>query len=352
MLKLEHLSTKAGAFELRGIDLDAPAGSYGVLLGPPGAGKSVLIETVCGLRPAAGGRILMDGDDVTQRDPRDRHVGYVPQDYVLFPSKRVIDNVVYGLRTRGVPRVRAVKDVEWAVELLHIGHLAGRWTGTLSGGEQQRVALARALATRPRLLLLDEPVSALDESLRDRVCRELRTLQRELGITTIHISHNIEEALTVSDWAAVLDEGVLQQRGPMRDLLRRPANEMVARFLRTENILEATAEPCADAGSVLAFAGHRVRVQERRSGEVTFAVRPEALRVAAPNTGGENAVKARLTHIADRGVYRRLEYDAGVKMVVFVPWGEQDVHLAVGEVHDIVVDPDAVHILDPDTRKG
>ena len=352
MLKLEHLSTKAGGFELRSIDLDAPAGSYGVLLGPPGAGKSVLIETVCGLRQATGGRILVDGEDVTQRDPRDRQVGYVPQDYVLFPSKRVIDNVVYGLRTRGVPRARAVRDVEWAIELLHIGHLAGRWTGALSGGEQQRVALARALATRPRLLLLDEPVSALDESLRGRVCRDLRKLQRELAITTIHISHNIEEALEVSDWAAVLDDGALQQRGPMRDLLRRPANEMVARFLRTENIIAATAEPCSESASVLTFAGHRIRVHERRAGAVTFAVRPESLWLAAPNTGGENAVTARLADIADRGAYRRLEYDAGVKIVVFVSWREHVVDMAVGEVHDVVVDPDAVHILDAETMRG
>jgi len=346
MLRLQNLRTSAGAFELRGIDLVAPSGSYGVLLGPPGAGKSVLIETICGLRTATGGRILVDDEDITEIDPRDRQVGYVPQDYLLFPAQRVIDNIIFGLRSRGAARALAVREVEWVVDLLRIGHLLDRWPATLSGGEQQRVSLARALAIKPRILLLDEPVSALDESLRERVCRELRKLQHALNITTLHISHNIEEALVVCDWAAILADGALQQRGKMRELLQKPANEMVARFLRAENIIDAMAEPCSESESILSFAGRQVRVHERRDGAVKFVVRPESLRLAAANAGGVNALAARLTDIADRGIYRWVELDAGVRIVVFVPWSDDSPHLAVGESYDVVVPPDSVHIFD------
>ena len=346
MLEIEALETVAGGFRLRGITLTAPGGSYGVLLGPPGSGKSVLVETICGLRRPVAGRILIDGVDVTGDPPRDRRVGYVPQDYVLFPTKRVVDNIVYGLRSRGVSRPDAMAQVRWAVGLLHIEHLLDRWPGTLSGGEQQRVALARALAIKPRLLLLDEPVSALDEGLRERVCRDLRRFQRELGITTIHISHNLEEALAVSDWATVLDHGELQQTGPMGELLRRPRNEMVARFLRAENIFPATAQPAPDGRTLLRFAGGEIRVTDEGRGDVTFMIRPELLRVQPQGTETDNAIAAELTDVSDRGVYQRLELDAGVPIVVFAPATSQPPALTPGRQYAVVFGPDAVHILE------
>jgi len=293
MLRIEQLETVAGKFRLRGVDLEASGGSYGVLLGPPGSGKSVLVETICGLRKATGGRIVIEEEDVTRCEPRERLVGYVPQDYVLFPTKRVVDNIIFGLRSRGMNREEALKNIEWVVDLLHIGSLLERWPATLSGGEQQRVALARALSIKPRLLLLDEPVSALDEGLRERVCRDLREFQRELGITTIHISHNLEEALAVSDWAAIMNAGELLQCGPMRDLLRRPRNETVARFMRAENIFRATAEPLSGNRMALDFAGHRIQVGGSRSGDVRFMVRPELLRLVPAGEKAENTIKTK-----------------------------------------------------------
>ncbi len=345
MLEVRQLDTIAGEFRLRDLSLTAPKGSYGVLLGPPGSGKSVLVETICGLRLPSAGQVLIDGVDVTADEPRRRGVGYVPQDYVLFPAKRVADNIIFGLRARGARRGEALKQIQWVLDLLGIEHLLDRWPGTLSGGEQQRVALARALATRPRVLLLDEPVSALDEGLRERVCRDLRRFQRELGITTIHISHNLEEALAVSDGAAVLDDGALQQRGPMGEMLRRPANEMVARFLRAENIFEATAEPAADGRALLRFAGGQIRIPGTHSGEVRFMIRPELLRIAPPGAEADNAVEAELTDVSDRGLYRRLEFDAGVRIIVFAPADGEGEPLTAGARYAVVFPPDGVHVL-------
>ena len=345
MLEVRDLETVAGDFRLKGISFAAPRGSYGVLLGPPGSGKSVLVETICGLRTPLRGRVFLGGRDVTDLPPRERRVGYVPQDYVLFPTKRVADNIVFGLRSRGVGRKEALRRVAPIVELLGIAHLLDRWPATLSGGEQQRVALARALAIEPRVLLLDEPVSALDEGLRERVCRDLRGFQRKLGITTIHISHNLEEALAVSDWAAVLDNGELQQVGPMTELLRRPRNEMVARFLRSENVIRAQAEPTANGQTILRFGPHAILAKGHRQGEVTFVVRPEAVRLVLDAEPAENTIEATLAEVADRGVYRRLEFDLGQPLVVFVA-GEVAARLVPGSRYRIHFPPEAVHILE------
>jgi ABC-type Fe3+/spermidine/putrescine transport system ATPase subunit len=346
MLQVEKLETVAGDFHLRGVSLMAPSGSYGVLLGPPGSGKSVLVETICGLRKATAGRILIEDTDVTGYEPRERLVGYVPQDYVLFPTKKVVDNVIFGLRSRGMGQKEALRQIEWVVDLLHIGSLLCRWPATLSGGEQQRVALARALAIKPRLLLLDEPVSALDEGLRERVCRDLRKFQRELGITTIHISHNLEEALAVSDWAAILNLGELLQYGPMHELLHHPRNETIAQFMRAENIFSGTAEPLSEKHTVLKFSGHQIRTTDKGEGEVKFMVRPELLQVLPKGGQADNGIEARLTDVADRGIYQRLEFDTGIPIVAIASAQGQPKKLIVGEKYNVVFPPDAVHILE------
>ncbi|MBL7115337.1 MAG: ABC transporter ATP-binding protein [Kiritimatiellae bacterium] len=349
MLNIEHLETVAGDFRLHNITLSAPAGSYGVLLGPPGSGKSVLVETICGLRSPSEGRILINDKDVSHEDPRKRLVGYVPQDYVLFPCQRVRDNIAFGLRSRGMSRHDAIKDIQWVVELLQIGDLLNRWPRTLSGGERQRVALARALAIKPRLLLLDEPVSALDEGLRERVCRELRRFQQELGITTIHISHNIEEALAVSDWAAVLENGHVLQTGKMHNLLRHPRNETVARFLRSENIFCGQAHPGDNAQSTVTFANQTLTIAGTLTGPTTFVVRPELIHFGKPHAPGKNIIRGRLTEITDRGAYIRLVIDAGVPITIFTSVKDQTGAMSIGESYDITIPPNAIHVLEEST---
>ena len=346
MLHIEHLEAVAGDFRLQDVNLSAPTGSYGVLLGPPGSGKSVLVETICGLRSPTRGRILIDDEDVSHEDPRKRLVGYVPQDYVLFPCQRVRENIAFGLRSRGMSRHDATKDIQWVVELLQMGDLLERWPRTLSGGERQRVALARALAIKPRLLLLDEPVSALDEGLRERVCRELRRFQQELGITTIHISHNIEEALAVSDWAAVLDNGNVLQAGKMHTLLRHPRNETVARFLRSENIFSGQAHPGEKGQSTVTFADRNLTVPGKLAGPVTFVVRPELVQFGETSAPCKNRIRGRLTEITDRGAYIRLVMDAGTPISVFTSVRDQAGALSIGESYDVTIPPEAIHVLE------
>jgi ABC-type Fe3+/spermidine/putrescine transport system ATPase subunit len=316
MLEIERLETQAGAFRLGGIDLAVAAGRYAVLLGPPGSGKSVLIETICGLRPATAGRIRLDGVDITGLPPRDRRIGYVPQDYSLFPTKRVRGNVVYGLHARGLSHEEAQQRLDIVTEMLHLAPLLDRWPATLSGGEQQRVALARALATNPRLLLLDEPVSALDESTREIVCRRLRRIQRELGITTLHISHNIEEAFSVADAAVLMRGGGIVQTGAMEDLVRRPRTPFVARFLRAENVFTGEAD-----GGAVRVGDVALPVDPGATGPVSVMIRPERVAIhadAPPPAAGDAVLPVRIERRVDRGPYVRLDLAGPLPLVAYV----------------------------------
>ena len=198
-LKIDNLSLAAGAFELNNFNLEVTTGEYFVLMGPTGSGKSMLLKSICGLHPITSGSILIDGIEVTNLEPKARNLGYVPQNSNLFPHLNVKRNISFPLDVRGVPAEKVAKKVANLAELLKIKDLLLRTTQNLSGGERQKVALARALATEPALLLLDEPVSALDEQTRKKICKELVIVQKELNITTIHISHSLEEAKSVAD---------------------------------------------------------------------------------------------------------------------------------------------------------
>jgi ABC-type Fe3+/spermidine/putrescine transport system ATPase subunit len=228
MIRTEAISFSIGTFRLQRLSINIAKGEYFVLLGPPGSGKTVFLECLCGLKKVNSGRIYIDGREVTGLEPRARDIGYVPQDYALFPHLSVEQNIAFGLRVHSYPEARVTE----TADLLGIRHLLSRGINGLSGGEKQRVALARALVLQPKILLLDEPVCALDEVTRQEVCTQLLDIQRRLSLTTIHVSHNLEEAFSVADRAAVLNEGILQQVGPLDELLGKPNSEFVARFLR------------------------------------------------------------------------------------------------------------------------
>ncbi|MEA3226427.1 MAG: ABC transporter ATP-binding protein [Planctomycetota bacterium] len=233
MIRTEEIVFNVGEFELERLSIEIGGGEYFILLGPPGSGKTILLECLCGLKKLTSGRIYIDGRDVTHLEPRLRGIGYVPQDYALFPHLTAEQNIAFGLRVRG----RTQEKVAETADMLGIRQLLSRSIAGLSGGEKQRVALARALVLQPKILLLDEPVSALDEVTRQEVCMQLLAIQRKLGLTTIHVSHNLEEAFSVADRAAILHQGVLQQVGPMDELLCEPSSEFVAHFMRSDKRL-------------------------------------------------------------------------------------------------------------------
>lgn len=210
MILIEGLEVRLGGFRLHVPRLEAGDHEYLVLLGPSGVGKTVLVLSIAGLIKPLHGRIAIDGRDVTSLPPEERGIALVPQNYALFPHMSVYENIAYGLRARGLPRSRVEKRVKWIAELLGISHLLARKPATLSGGEQQRVALARALVVEPRVLLLDEPLSALDPAMRITGRELLRKLHRDLGFTAIHVTHSLPEALYLATRIAYMEHGVLR----------------------------------------------------------------------------------------------------------------------------------------------
>ena len=250
------------------VDLEIAAGEFFSMLGPSGSGKTTVLRLIAGFEQPTSGTIELFGDDVTKKAPFDRDVNTVFQDYALFPHMTVLDNVAYGLRVRGVKRAERRARAMKALEAVQLERLADRKPAQLSGGQRQRVALARATVVAPKVLLLDEPLGALDLKLREQMQVELKQIQRELGITFIFVTHDQEEALTLSDRIAVFHDGRIEQLGSPRELYEQPASRFVADFVGTSNLFGEEHS--------LAVLG--------RSGQ--FSIRPEKLTLASrPATG-------------------------------------------------------------------
>lgn len=211
MICLENISWRAGTFRLENISFQIPARRYAVLMGRTGCGKTTLLEIICGLRRALSGRVRIDGRDVTDEPPGARGIGYVPQDGAMFPTMTVREQIGFALRLRRRPATEIRQRVDELAEHLGVGPLLDRLPHHLSGGERQRVALGRALAAKPSVLLLDEPLSALDEELRDDLATLLKQIQRELGVTAMHITHSVREATQLADVLFRLDDGQVRE---------------------------------------------------------------------------------------------------------------------------------------------
>jgi iron(III) transport system ATP-binding protein len=273
---------------LRGIDLAIEPGEFFALLGPSGSGKSTLLRIIAGFAFPQSGRVLIDGQDVSRVPPWERNIGMVFQNYALWPHMTVAENVAFGLEERRLPRAEIERKVAAALDLVGLRELAGRRPSQLSGGQQQRIALARTIAIEPKVLLLDEPLSNLDAKLRIHMRSELHALQRQLGVTTLFVTHDQEEALSIADRVAVLEQGVIQQIGTPMELFDTPANRFIAHFVGTINMLRGTVEVAEGATVFRSDALGAMRLAATaRPGAAEIAIRPHAMRLIARDAAGD-----------------------------------------------------------------
>ncbi|WP_108663028.1 ABC transporter ATP-binding protein [Acuticoccus kandeliae] len=281
-----------GTKALQPTDLHIETGETLVLLGPSGCGKTTLLRLIAGLEtPDTGGAILFDGEDVTPKPIEARGVGMVFQSYALFPNMNVIENVAYGLRVRGVAKVERLKEAQAHLDLCRIGDLAGRAITDLSGGQRQRVALARALVVKPRILLLDEPLTALDANLREALRAEINDLLRALAITSVYVTHDQAEAMMLGDRIAVLDKGRIAQIGTPREIYGRPATPFVAAFLGVANQI---AGHVTDGVFHCEFGAVKVPLAD---GPATIHFRPDEAEIAPTGEGGLHLDVASVTFL-------------------------------------------------------
>lgn len=278
-----------------GVDLEVADGEFFAMLGPSGSGKTTVLRMIAGFEQPTEGTVLLGGSDVTAVPPHRRDVTTVFQDYALFPHLSLRENVEYGLRTRGMGRAERKRQAGDALAMVRLDHLADRRPGQLSGGQRQRVALARSLAVRPKVLLLDEPLGALDLKLREEMQVELKAIQREVGITFVFVTHDQDEALTLCDRLAVFNEGRIEQVGAARAVYEEPVNRFVAGFVGTSNILS----------------GETAQQVVGRTG--TWAVRPEKIAILADGTtpAGATVREATVTEVVYAGPSTRVLADLG-----------------------------------------
>lgn len=352
MIRLEGVSLAAGAFQLTDVSLDVPRGGYALVIGPTGSGKTSLLEAIAGHLAPVAGRILLEGRDVTSLPPEARGVGVVYQSYHLFPHLSVRQNIAYGLRNSVPARPR----VEELAAMLGITPLLERSIRGLSGGEQQRVALARALAPRPTVLLLDEPFSAVDPALRRVLRRELQQIREREGVTTLHVTHDVDDALRLGDLVAVLGDGRIAQAGPPDEVFRYPGSAFVADFLGAGTVLRGeiirTGEPDGlhqrfparfEAG------GLHLEVVADREGSAHAVIRPEDLLVSREpfHDNPRNRLPATVRRVERLGPVANVHLDAsGQRLMAAITAATADtLALRPGDAVSIAIKATAVHLI-------
>lgn len=347
MIRLERLHVRVGEFDLRDISFEVPTGGYALIIGPTGAGKTTLLEAIAGHAPLQSGRVHLHGRDVSELAPERRGVGFVYQQYFLFPHLTVRENIAYGLRTTGADADGRINQL---AEMLDIVPLLGRGVQGLSGGEQQRVALARALAPRPSILLLDEPFAAVDPATRQVLRRELRMLHEREDITTLQVTHDFDEALRLGDIVAVLADGRIAQQGTPEQVFRYPNSAFVARFVGTGNVIAGMVKR-VESTETEQFRGRFVGgglsldVVAEREGSVHAVIRPEDLLLSQTPLPGSarNHLSGTVIHLERLGPVTLVTLDVGRQLVASVTTVSADeMELRPGKLVHLTVKATAV----------
>jgi putative spermidine/putrescine transport system ATP-binding protein len=340
-LVLNNVTKQFGTFTaVENVHLSVPHGTFVCLLGPSGCGKTTLLRMIAGLEDPTNGAILLDGADITGVPTHKRNLGMVFQSLALFPHLSVGENIAYPLRIRGANREEQKKRVDELLALIHLPGYGDRPVSKLSGGQRQRVAIARALALSPRLFLLDEPLSALDAKLREAMQVELRQLQQKLGITTIVVTHDQREAMTMADTVVVMNGGHIRQAASPIEIYRKPADTFVADFIGSTNLIEIQ----ADSSGAATIFGHRVQGLALPAGtqKATISVRPEDVHLTAPGNG---AIDGTVTFVRDLGGTIETFVEAGGKEIIAVSTPRERPEVVAGQIVGISLSPDVCVVL-------
>ena len=319
-LKLTNITKSFGDFvAVDDLSLTIPEGSFFALLGPSGCGKTTTLRMIAGLEEPTAGKIEIGNTDITDSRPYERPVNTVFQNYALFPHLTIFENIAFGLRRRGIKDVKA--EVEKALKLVELPHLADRKPTQLSGGQQQRIALARAIVNRPALLLLDEPLGALDLKLRRQMQIELKWIQTQVGLTFVHVTHDQEEAMTMADTIAVMNEGRIEQMGTPEDLYENPKTVFVANFLGQSNLIKGQIVGTDGDNNIVEVHGQNVTVAKNRShsanNSVLIGIRPEKIDIDYENEAADGNVLrgGKVVDVAFIGVSTQYQVE--------MPWGQE-----------------------------
>ncbi|WP_455270570.1 ABC transporter ATP-binding protein [Rhizobium herbae] len=340
-LALNNVTKEFGTFTaVNNVELTVPHGTFVCMLGPSGCGKTTLLRMIAGLDLPTGGAIKLDGEDITNVPTHKRNLGMVFQSLALFPHLTVGENIAYPLRIRGAPKEDQKKRVDELLSMIHLGGYADRPVSKLSGGQRQRVAIARALSISPKLFLLDEPLSALDAKLREAMQVELRQLQQQLGITTIVVTHDQREAMTMADTVVVMKGGEIRQAASPIEIYRRPADTFVADFIGSTNLLEAEAD---STGRVTVLgqpvSGVSLGTDTRKA---TLSIRPEDVHLTAPGNG---ALSGTVTFVRDLGGTIETFVDIAGRQIVAVSTPRARPEVTVGQPVGVVLLPDVCVVL-------
>lgn len=348
MISIDNLSRDWPDFSLDGIDLEVRDREYFVILGPTGAGKTLLLELIAGFYRPDKGRIKIRGEDVTDFEPENREIGFVYQDYSLFPHMTVEQNIKFGPKVNGFSEGYTREKVQEVLNLLDIKHLANRHPETLSGGEKQKVALARSLVLDPDVLLLDEPISALDVPSQEEMREELKRIHREAEITTLHVTHNREEASWLGDRIGVMKQGKLVQVGMPNQVFRRPKTEFVANFVGTDNIFKGFSEGGEGTSKIDIGKETEIEAITDKTGKVTACIRPEEILLSKEllKSSGRNFFEGEVTGIAELENTYQITVNAGKKFsVIITKRSKSEMGVEEGSKVYLTFKASAVHVL-------